>query len=170
MLTVPLQRGKTAPCPNECPVMTLNRIWWWGSSLEALGNVEYPFITITPRSTLTQSGSTCKGLIYGSNKTSVLGMTLDSIWWWGSGPEALGNVDYPSLSLIPGSLRPGLVLLRIFIISYLKPYSCFLYQKYLINRQLSQLGLENTQITSLQRPPAPMSVLVMTLNNLMVRL
>ena len=32
-------------------------MWWWGSNLEALGNVKYSFITITPRSTLTQSGS-----------------------------------------------------------------------------------------------------------------
>ena len=39
--------------------MTLNGIWWWGSSPEALGNVEYSFIAITPRSTLTLSGSTC---------------------------------------------------------------------------------------------------------------
>ena len=29
------------------------------SSLGVLGNVEYPFITITPRSTLSWSGSTC---------------------------------------------------------------------------------------------------------------
>ena len=36
-----------------------NTIWWWGSSnAGALGNVEYPFIGIAPRSTLTQSGST----------------------------------------------------------------------------------------------------------------
>ena len=36
----------------------LNCIWWWGSSPEALGNVEYPFIAITSRSTLIQDGST----------------------------------------------------------------------------------------------------------------
>ena len=28
--------------------MTLNCIWWWGSSPWILGNVEYPFIAITP--------------------------------------------------------------------------------------------------------------------------
>ena len=34
-------------------------IWWWGSSnVRTLGNVEYPFITIAPRSSLAQSGST----------------------------------------------------------------------------------------------------------------
>ena len=32
-------------------------IWWWGSSLGALGNVEYSFIAITPRSTLTWSST-----------------------------------------------------------------------------------------------------------------
>ena len=39
--------------------MTLNCIWWRGTSYGTLGNVEYPFIAITPRSTLTRSGSTC---------------------------------------------------------------------------------------------------------------
>ena len=34
-------------------------IWWWGSSnAGALGNAEYPFIAIAPRSTLARSGST----------------------------------------------------------------------------------------------------------------
>ena len=39
--------------------MTLNHIWWWGFSPRALGNVEYPSITTTPRSTLTRIGRTC---------------------------------------------------------------------------------------------------------------
>ena len=39
--------------------MILNCIWWWGSSLGALGNVEYLFIAITPWFTLTWIGSTC---------------------------------------------------------------------------------------------------------------
>ena len=34
--------------------MTLNCIWWLGYSSEDLENVEYAFITITPRSTLTR--------------------------------------------------------------------------------------------------------------------
>ena len=33
--------------------MTLNCIWWFGSSSGALGSVEYIFISITPRPTLT---------------------------------------------------------------------------------------------------------------------
>ena len=41
--------------------MTRNYIWGWGSSLETLGCVEYPFITITLRS--------CFGAIYESNKS-----------------------------------------------------------------------------------------------------
>ena len=40
-------------------VMTLNCICWWGSGPGALGNMEYSFIAITPRTTLTWSGSTC---------------------------------------------------------------------------------------------------------------
>ena len=39
--------------------MKLNCIWWWGSNSGDLGSVEYPFIAITPRSILTQSGSAC---------------------------------------------------------------------------------------------------------------
>ena len=39
--------------------MTLNCILWWGSTSEALENVENYFIAITHRSTLTQSGRIC---------------------------------------------------------------------------------------------------------------
>ena len=38
----------------KCLDMTLNSIWWWGSSFWALGNVKYLFIVITPRFTLTR--------------------------------------------------------------------------------------------------------------------
>ena len=44
-------------------------IWWWRSSPRALRNVEYLFIAITPRSTLTRSCSAKKGPIYGLNRT-----------------------------------------------------------------------------------------------------
>ena len=44
---------------NKCPDITLNRIWSWESSPRALGNVEYPFIAITPRYTLSESVITC---------------------------------------------------------------------------------------------------------------
>ena len=52
------------PPPPTCVWdMTLNCIWWWGSNSWTLGNVEYLFkkiffLVITPRSTLTRSGST----------------------------------------------------------------------------------------------------------------
>ena len=39
-------------------LMTLNCIQWWGSSSGDLGSVEYFFISITPKSMLTQSNST----------------------------------------------------------------------------------------------------------------
>ena len=32
--------------------MTLNCVWWWGSSFKYLESVDYPFIVITPRFTL----------------------------------------------------------------------------------------------------------------------
>ena len=52
--------------------MTLNCILCWGSSSRALENVKYTNIAITPRSTLTQSGSTSSGLIYRSNHLPCL--------------------------------------------------------------------------------------------------
>ena len=39
--------------------MTVNCIWWWGSSSGALRSVKFSFITITPGSTLNRSGSIC---------------------------------------------------------------------------------------------------------------
>ena len=39
--------------------MILNCIWWWGSNPGVLENMEYLFIAITSRSTLTRSDSTC---------------------------------------------------------------------------------------------------------------
>ena len=35
--------------------MTVNGVWWWGSSSVDLGSVEYPFTAITPKSILTQN-------------------------------------------------------------------------------------------------------------------
>ena len=49
--------------------MTLNSIWWCGSCPGALRKVEYPFVTINPRFTLTSNGYTCYGPIYGPNRT-----------------------------------------------------------------------------------------------------
>ena len=54
--TAYLQRGKTYP--TSILDMSLNGIWWWGSSIaKDLGNAEYPLIVIAPRSTLAGSGS-----------------------------------------------------------------------------------------------------------------
>ena len=48
------------------------RIWWFSfRNAKALGNVEFPFIDIAPRFTLTRSGSTLFGPIYGSNRTKL---------------------------------------------------------------------------------------------------
>ena len=43
--------------PRSVLGMTLDHLW--GASPEALGNVEYPFIAITPWSTLAQIDNTC---------------------------------------------------------------------------------------------------------------
>ena len=46
------------PPPNVSYIWP-KAIWWWSSSdAGALGNVENPFITIAPRSTISWSGST----------------------------------------------------------------------------------------------------------------
>ena len=59
-LTNSQQRGKTST-PKNWGVLgiTLNCNWWWGSRSGDLWNVEYPFIIITSRSTLTWRGRTC---------------------------------------------------------------------------------------------------------------
>ena len=41
--------------------MTLNYIWWWGSNSGDLESVEYTFIAIRPRFTLTQGDCICYG-------------------------------------------------------------------------------------------------------------
>ena len=53
-----LYRGVSPP-PRWVSWIWHVTIWWWGSNnVGALGNAEYPFIAITPRSTLARSGST----------------------------------------------------------------------------------------------------------------
>ena len=55
--TAPLQKDKTTP--NDCPGYdTLQSDGEVPSDAGGLGNAEYPFITIAPRSTLAQNGST----------------------------------------------------------------------------------------------------------------
>ena len=64
----PLQR-KTSPFKKK----RVSWVWQLTASdgevlfLEYMGNVEYPFIAITSRSTLTKIESNCSGPIYGSN-------------------------------------------------------------------------------------------------------
>ena len=76
--------------PNQTPTlamddldMTLNSVWRWGSSLGALRNVEYAITAITLGSILIWSGSTCWGLIDGSNRTVwVFNCVQKNIWCW----------------------------------------------------------------------------------------
>ena len=60
--------------------MTQHCIWWWGFSSGALGIVDYPFIVICVKSTLTWSGSTCYGPIYKSNR-SVWKLVYNRVEW-----------------------------------------------------------------------------------------
>ena len=62
MLTESSVEGNTIPPAHEkggVLDMTQICIWWWGYSSKDLRSVEYTFIIITPRFTLTLSGSTC---------------------------------------------------------------------------------------------------------------
>ena len=80
----------------------------------------------------------CQFLTKAIIRSSVLGMRLKCIWWSGSAPEALENVEYSFISITLKSTltRNGITsskgqielfnhLLRTFIIIvYLKPYNC----------------------------------------------
>ena len=55
-------------------ITTLNCIRWWDSCSGDLRSVESFFIAITPKSTLTWSCCTCKGFIYGSNRSVWFGL------------------------------------------------------------------------------------------------
>ena len=46
------------PSPPMNVLLWHENIWWWGSSVDGLGNVEYTVTAITPKSTLTRSDST----------------------------------------------------------------------------------------------------------------
>ena len=50
-------------------VLNISKAWisWWGFGPGSLRNVDYSYITITSRSALTRSGSTCWGPIFESN-------------------------------------------------------------------------------------------------------
>ena len=69
----PLKRGKIFK--KTCVLGPLNFILWLCSSSGALVRLEYPFITITPGSTLPWSVRTCYSSIYGSNiKNRLIGL------------------------------------------------------------------------------------------------
>ena len=62
--------------------MTLKNIWYWGSSSEILEIVEYSFIVIIPRSTLTRNRSIYQGPIYGENGSVWRLLVLDKNTWY----------------------------------------------------------------------------------------
>ena len=97
-----LQRGNTLPTKWGVLSVSLNCSWWWGS---IYGVWNHLFIAITPRSTLIQSGSTCKGPICRSN-TSVWKLLMFGGNTWNYNSE---NVK---------------LNLRRIIISYLKLCNC----------------------------------------------
>ena len=80
MLTVSFSAEGVRPLQKE-----MSSVWHYTASeveVPALGSLEYSFIAITPRSTLTQSGSTCWGFIYGSNSSVWKLFVLDRNTWY----------------------------------------------------------------------------------------
>ena len=59
-------RGETPT--TSIQIMTLYRVWWWGSSLKDLKMWSIPSLLLLP-GPLWLRGSTCLGPIYGSNRT-----------------------------------------------------------------------------------------------------
>ena len=60
-----LKRSKTLPLRTPPPKKVIwewHWILWWVSSPTDLGNVKYPFMAITPRSTMIRSGTTYSSL------------------------------------------------------------------------------------------------------------
>ena len=66
----PLKRCNPRTTPRMGVLdMTLNCIWWWGSTSGTQRRLKYLFIAITPSSTLIRIRSICWGTIYKSNKS-----------------------------------------------------------------------------------------------------
>ena len=73
-----LRKSKTSPPKRGVLSMKLSCNWGLGSSSRDLGSVECPFTTLTPRSTLTLSDSTCSSLPHWSNNFFRLNL-LDKV-------------------------------------------------------------------------------------------
>ena len=98
--TVTLQRSKTLPLQRVSGIWNQS-IWWWGSSdIGALGNAEYPFIAIAPRSIRAWSGSTWLGPIYALNRTKLRTyaklncLKWNCFWHWNSTNAKLNCLKY----------------------------------------------------------------------------
>ena len=85
--------------------MTLNCIWTWYSSSGDLWGVEYLFIAITPRSTLTQSGKYLLVSSMGQIEQVHLDMILNCIWWRDSSSEDMESVEHPFIAIAPRSTQ-----------------------------------------------------------------
>ena len=68
------------PPPTSVLYMTLNNLMVRFQQCWGLGNTEYPFIAIAPRSTLARRGSTWQGPIYGLNRNNGI-LMLNWISW-----------------------------------------------------------------------------------------
>ena len=131
--------------------MTLNYIWWLGSSPGNLGNIDYNFNAITPRSTQTRSCSIYSNPIY-----------------WSNGP-VFKIIFIQQEYLIPYNCKLFVLrtvnwkysyFLRTIIISYLKPYS--------YKQIKGQSAVEYTDCISVEPPTT--GVLDMSLNHPMASL
>ena len=65
---------------EEASTLEIGSVAFPQGNAGALGNAEYPFIAIAPRSSLARSGSTWKGPIYGLNWTNGIPMLNWIVW------------------------------------------------------------------------------------------
>ena len=91
--------------------MMINCIWWWDSISGALGICSISSSPLLPGPLWPKklvvpvwvpfTGSTCLGPIFESNRTSMVSMTQNCIWWWGSSSGTLENMAYPFITITP---------------------------------------------------------------------
>ena len=97
-----LQKSKT-PLPNEYPKYDTKEHLMVRLQSWSFGDCGVPFHGHLSEDIFDSDCRTSLSSIYRSNRTNVLAMTLNFIWWWGSCPGALENVDCHFIAISLGS-------------------------------------------------------------------
>ena len=106
--------------------MTPSCIWWWGCRSGVRGNVKYPFVTLTPWSTLTWAVVLARvsSMLRSKTKRGFLGITLNCMRWWDSGSGTQGNAEYPFITITPKKWAQTCVKMLSSKIVYIYIYIC----------------------------------------------